>query len=128
MARGSRLQSRDTGQLSLLEEELPQEETTASDTSTTFIGNLSLPIHRWFRYTAGFSAEWAGELITAENAAGRNTVLDPFAGSWTTGVAALLEGRRFLGCEITEEYSSLAPERLAAANASAPQLFSAGAA
>ncbi|MDX8414383.1 MAG: hypothetical protein R8J85_09885 [Mariprofundales bacterium] len=26
--------------------------------SGTFTDNMKLPIHRWFRYSAGFSAEW----------------------------------------------------------------------
>jgi hypothetical protein len=77
-----------TAQLLLLDEGLPQDGPATPDTSTTFIGNLSLPVHRWFRYTAGFSAEWVRDTITAERAAGRDTVLDPFAGSGT----ALLEG------------------------------------
>lgn len=41
------------------------------------------------------------------------TVLDPFAGSGTTGVAALMEGRRFLGFEITEHYAQVARDRCA---------------
>lgn len=40
------------------------------------------------------------------------TVLDPFAGSGTTGVAAVIEGRRFIGAELTEHYASVAAERL----------------
>jgi site-specific DNA-methyltransferase (adenine-specific) len=43
------------------------------------------------------------------------TILDPFTGSGQTGVAALLEGRRFVGVEITEHYAALAADRLAAA-------------
>lgn len=39
-------------------------------------------------------------------------VLDCFAGSASTGVAALLEGRNFVGCELSEEYYSRALERL----------------
>ncbi|MCY3581782.1 MAG: site-specific DNA-methyltransferase [Chloroflexota bacterium] len=39
-------------------------------------------------------------------------VLDPFAGSGSTGVAALLEGREFLGFEIEEEMARRANERL----------------
>jgi DNA modification methylase len=39
-------------------------------------------------------------------------VLDPFAGSGTTGVAALLEGRRFLGIEREGEYVDIACARL----------------
>ena len=42
-------------------------------------------------------------------------VLDPFAGSGSTGVAALRTGRRFLGVEIVPEYADLAAERLGAA-------------
>ncbi|MEU2231246.1 DNA-methyltransferase [Streptomyces vietnamensis] len=40
------------------------------------------------------------------------TVLDFCAGSGSTGVAALLEGRQFIGIEKTEEYASVATERL----------------
>ena len=41
-------------------------------------------------------------------------VLDPFAGSGTTGVAALLEGRTFLGVEVAGEYARIARDRLGA--------------
>lgn len=49
-------------------------------------------------------------------------IFDPFAGSGTTGVGALLEGRRFLGVEKTAEYAAIARDRLAATH-SAPSLF-----
>ncbi len=39
-------------------------------------------------------------------------VLDPFAGAATTGVAALLEGRRFLGFELTHEFADIGRRRL----------------
>jgi site-specific DNA-methyltransferase (adenine-specific) len=39
-------------------------------------------------------------------------VLDPFAGSATTGVAALKLGRSFLGCEREQKYVQLAVKRL----------------
>lgn len=42
-------------------------------------------------------------------------VLDPFAGSGTTGMAARLLGRRFLGIEREREYIGIARARLAAA-------------
>jgi site-specific DNA-methyltransferase (adenine-specific) len=42
-------------------------------------------------------------------------ILDPFAGSSTTGVGALLEHRRFIGIEQSEEYSKISRGRLEAA-------------
>ena len=40
------------------------------------------------------------------------TVLDPFMGSGTTGIGALLEGRSFIGIEMDEEYFQIANNRL----------------
>lgn len=45
----------------------------------------------------------------------QGVVFDPFAGSGSAGVAALLEKRRFLGAEINKEYVDIAEERLQAA-------------
>lgn len=44
-------------------------------------------------------------------------VLDPFAGSGSTGVAALQEGRGFLGFEIDEEMARTAEQRLSVVDA-----------
>jgi site-specific DNA-methyltransferase (adenine-specific) len=41
-----------------------------------------------------------------------DVVLDPFAGSGTTGVACLLTGRRFIGVEIDPRYHAIAVQRL----------------
>ena len=61
------------------------------DTTSTFADNMSLPIHRWFRYSAGFSAQWVEETVNScisQNAQyGNFKVLDPFAGSGTTLLA-----------------------------------------
>jgi site-specific DNA-methyltransferase (adenine-specific) len=38
-------------------------------------------------------------------------VLDPFTGSGTTRLAALAEGRRFVGVELNEEYLAIALAR-----------------
>ena len=54
-------------------------------------------------------------------------VFDPFAGSGTTGVAALALGRRFLGSELSEEYSALSRSRLRLANGSPLDLTSSSA-
>lgn len=42
----------------------------------------------------------------------RPLVLDPFAGSGSTGVAAMREGVRFVGCELSEEYAEVMRRRL----------------
>lgn len=61
------------------------------DTTSTFADNMSLPIHRWFRYSAGFSAQWVEETVgsyISQNAQNdKLKVLDPFAGSGTTLLA-----------------------------------------
>jgi site-specific DNA-methyltransferase (adenine-specific) len=49
-------------------------------------------------------------------------VLDPFMGSGSTGKAAMLEGFRFIGCELSEEYFKIADARISAALASQPLL------
>ena len=45
------------------------------------------------------------------------TVLDPFMGSGTTGVACAQTGRRFIGVEIDPGYFEIACKRIAAAQA-----------
>lgn len=42
-----------------------------------------------------------------------DTILDPFAGAGTTGVAALGNGRSFIGCEANPAYVAMAQRRLA---------------
>lgn len=43
-------------------------------------------------------------------------ILDPFAGSGSTLVAATMEGYRWLGCELSEDYFGVANRRLATLN------------
>ena len=58
---------------------------------------MGLPVHRWFRYSAGFSASWVESIIRA--APGRVVTLDPFAGSATTLLAAEAIGAESWGLE-----------------------------
>jgi DNA modification methylase len=48
-------------------------------------------------------------ILTNEN----DTVFDPFCGSGSSGVAALLNGRKFIGSEISEEYCRITENRIA---------------
>lgn len=56
--------------------------------SGTFTDNMKLPIHRWFRYSAGFSAEWVkSEIIRFQNDTDEKPIiLEPFTGSGTTNI------------------------------------------
>lgn len=47
------------------------------------------------------------------------TVLDPFMGSGTTGAAAVIEGRRFIGVEMIASYAEVARRRIATAEGKA---------
>lgn len=44
-------------------------------------------------------------------------IIDPFAGSGTTGVACVQTGRRFVGIEISEQYFEIAVKKIEAAQA-----------
>lgn len=54
--------------------------------TSNFLDNMRLPVHRWFRYTAGFSAEWVKWLLAGRDSSNLR-VLDPFVGSGTTCLA-----------------------------------------
>jgi hypothetical protein len=54
----------------------------------TFVDNMVLPVHRWFRYSAGFAAEWARTVLDKWGLADNAVVLDPFAGSGTIALVS----------------------------------------
>lgn len=53
---------------------------------------------------------WLVKLVTPIN----GTVLDPFTGSGTTGMACVYEQRQFIGIEREAEYIQIAERRIAA--------------
>jgi DNA modification methylase len=59
---------------------------------------------------------WLVRLVTPPG----ETVLDPFLGSGTTGVAATMEGRAFIGIEREAQYLEIARHRLASAQPGLP--------
>ena len=58
---------------------------------------MKLPIHRWYRYSAGYSADWVESELESEDRG--KTILDPFAGSATTLIKAQELGFSSIGLE-----------------------------
>jgi len=77
--------------------------------TTAFVDNMVLPVHRWFRYSAGFSAEWAQKTIRD---VGASRVVDPFAGSGTTLLAAESESVESIGADIHPFVARVAQAKL----------------
>ena len=83
--------------------------------SGAFTDNMRLPLHRWFRYSAGFSAEWAESVIkgfTPSKATSSVSVLDPFCGSGTTLIAAAASGANAVGFETHPFVARIASAKL----------------
>lgn len=83
-----------TQQTSLFADDVP---VVPLPVSSTFTPNMGLPVHRWFRYSAGFSASWVESIIRATP--GRVVTFDPFAGSATTLLASEATGAEGWGIE-----------------------------
>ena len=95
--------------------------------STRILSVISAANHqKWFQqiwsdvngastkeHPAPFPLELASRLVRMFSFVG-DTVLDPFAGSGTTCLAAALSGRNSVGIELDEHYFDLAVSRLAA--------------
>lgn len=60
---------------------------------------MSVAVHRWFRYSAGFSAVWAREVVEQAKSKGRKRVLDPFAGGGTVALVSEACGMESRGVE-----------------------------
>ena len=67
-------------------------------------------------HPATFPEQLANDHIISWSNEG-DTVFDPFMGSGTTGKMALLNNRKFIGCEIDSEYFQIAKDRIEAVKA-----------
>jgi DNA modification methylase len=94
-------------------------------------GKPSHPMHDYFQTKCGFEnnghpcpkpVEWATWLSNRVAQLGM-TVLDPFMGSGTTGVAAMLTGRKFIGIELDADYFAIAEKRISEASQQAKGEF-----
>jgi len=95
---------------------MPPSDITWADWSrfTTSVWNIPTAGVDAGLHPAMMPVEVARRLVALYTPAG-GTVLDPFAGSGTSGVAAIGQGRRFIGIEINPEYAAIAARRLAKA-------------
>lgn len=79
--------------------EVEEEIKNITDRTSTFVDNMRLPIHRWFRYSAGFSAEWVKKVVRDFKRNNSITLFDPFVGSGTTVLAGEECGIESFGIE-----------------------------
>jgi site-specific DNA-methyltransferase (adenine-specific) len=84
-------------------------------------GRPTRPMHDYFQTKCGFDnnghpcpkpVDWAKWLCSRVAPEG-STILDPFMGSGTTGVACIQTGRNFIGIEIDPGYYAIAEKRIA---------------
>jgi hypothetical protein len=85
--------------LSLFEDIVAVRSNLEVSRSGTFLDNMALPIHRWFRYSAGFAAQWVEQVLAEWGIKKDHLVLDPFAGSGTVSVVCDKLGIPSLGVE-----------------------------
>lgn len=72
---------------------------------------ISSPDKESYKHPATFPEQIAsGHILSWSNPG--DVVMDPFMGSGTTGKMAVLYDRNFIGIEISEEYMSIAQERI----------------
>ena len=94
-------------------------------------GKPSHPMHDYFQTRCGFDdnghpcpkpVQWATWLVSRVVQEGC-TILDPFMGSGTTGVAAMQTGRKFVGIELDPGYFAIAEQRIRKASQIAAGVF-----
>ncbi len=66
--------------------------TNRSVKSVTFLGKLTLPIHRWYRLTPSFSPDLANDIADEFGLGQRDLVLDPFSGVGTVPLCMKYRG------------------------------------
>ncbi len=78
----------------------PQTTGVISERLGTFQDNLRAPVHRWFKYPAGFSYRLVEALIEDPHLGPDCWLLDPFAGCGTTPVVAKQRGVNSISIEV----------------------------
>jgi len=92
---------------------LPSSKMDRNDLSSTFLPNMRLPVHGWFRFSAGFSAEWVANVITSIRSTNQEIVLlDPFVGVGTSVLAGEEAGVKSYGLEAQPFTARIAQTKL----------------
>lgn len=63
----------------------------------TFKDSLRAPVHRWFKYPAGYSYKLVDAKIRQYGLGKKNTIIDPFVGCGTTALEAKRYGIKSIG-------------------------------
>lgn len=96
--------------------DLPLSEEHASQgegSQSTFLRNMALPVHGWFRFPAGFSAEWVERVVLNHRPLVDGfSFLDPFAGVGTSVLAAQRAGVQAFGIEAQPFIAKIAQTKL----------------
>jgi 16S rRNA G966 N2-methylase RsmD len=99
--------------MSVIQTSLFPEMDIVSDNSSTFEDNMKMPIHRWYRYTAGFSASWVAQLLEKEGKNKHLRVIDPFVGSGTVALESVFHNVDAIGFESNPYVNRIANAKLA---------------
>lgn len=82
-----------------------------NDAKTWWVGPINLADKKKYGHPTIKPLDYIRQLIRNSSNEG-DVVFDPFAGSGTTAIAALLERRRFIGFEIDENFYKIAQTRI----------------
>ena len=99
-------------QLMLFEDDHPAVPDVKRSRCGTFVDNMALPVHRWFRYSAGFAAPWVEQVLADWGIGKQHLVLDPFVGSGTVPVVCDTLGIPSLGVEAHPVVSRICKAKL----------------
>ncbi len=67
----------------------------------TFVENKNTPIHRWYRFTQGYSSKLVTSIVRDLSLAGQDVVLDPFLGCGTTSLTCRQLGIQSIGFDVS---------------------------
>ncbi len=87
---------------------------------STFQGGKGSPLHDWYPYLEGYSPDFVNSIIDRFTG-DAESILDPFCGSGTTALVAVLRGRRGLFAEVNPVCRFVIETKLAAVRLPRPK-------